>query len=143
MTDDRYTDQFVAQGEIVEIAETTIGVMNRQTKIVHRLLLQEVLTPHEKGITGQIVLRGNGFYVSYHLLPEHKAEILDDPEVSDDERIKAILDASPEEYWQPILSEVRAAAQRPRHATLLNHQAAHLLFWATIGRNAAIKKFRG
>lgn len=48
-----------------------------------------------------------------------------------------LLAASPDDYWAGITAEVEAAGKGFRHAHLLNHQAAHLLAWANIARDAA------
>jgi hypothetical protein len=51
---------------------------------------------------------------------------------------RELLAASPEDYWQRIVAEVEAAGKGLRFAVLLNHQAAHLLAWATIALLAAL-----
>lgn len=53
------------------------------------------------------------------------------------EESDALLAASPDDYWAGIIAEIEAAGHQCRHALLLNHQAAHLLSWAKIARNAA------
>jgi len=53
------------------------------------------------------------------------------------EQMDRLLAASPDDYWKPIVAEVENAGSQVRHAYLLNHQAAHLLAWATIARSAA------
>lgn len=66
----------------------------------------------------------------------------DQPQIGDEvvERMKYLLDASPDDYWTKITTEVKAAGNQVRHACLLNHEAAHLLAWAEIARNAAIAR---
>ena len=51
-----------------------------------------------------------------------------------------LLAASPDEYWSGIEREVTAAGRGVRHASLLNHEAAHLLAWAKIARDRAIQR---
>lgn len=54
------------------------------------------------------------------------------------EVVERLLRASPDDYWQKITAEVGRAGKQVRHAMLLNHEAAHLLAWANIARNAAL-----
>lgn len=54
--------------------------------------------------------------------------------------VQELLTYSDDKYWANIESEVRAAGIQARGAHLLNHQAAHLLEWANIARNAAKSK---
>jgi hypothetical protein len=51
-----------------------------------------------------------------------------------------LLRASPDDYWESIEKEILDAGKQVRHAHLLNHQAAHLLAWARIARDAAKNK---
>lgn len=41
-------------------------------------------------------------------------------------------------YWKDIEREIARAGVTVTHAVLLNHQAAHLLAWARIARDAAL-----
>lgn len=54
--------------------------------------------------------------------------------------VAEMLAGSPDVYWQSIVDEVNAAGTGVRFAILFNHQAAHLLAWATIARDAAKAK---
>lgn len=54
------------------------------------------------------------------------------------EAANELLHASPADYWDGIVTEVKAAGTTVRFAILTNHQAAHLLAWATIARSAAL-----
>ncbi len=49
-----------------------------------------------------------------------------------------LLAASPDDYLAGIVSKIERAGNGVRHAVLTNHQAAHLLAWANIARNAAL-----